>query len=71
MNNIDVQQEEKWLADSGATVHVTNLEQYLFNKSKDRSTIVVVTGKETNASAKEDNIIHHPYSNQLIKLKDI
>ena len=51
INNIDVQQEEKWLADSGATVHVTNSERYLFNKTKDRSTIVVGTGKETKALA--------------------
>ena len=51
INNIDVQQEEKWLANSGATVYMTNSERYLFNKIKDRSTIVVGTGKETKASA--------------------
>ena len=59
------------LADSGATVHVTNSERNLFNKIKDRSTIVVGTGKETKALAQGDVIIHHPSSNQLIKLKDV
>ena len=52
-------------------VHVTNSEKYFFNKIKDRSTIVVGIGKETKASAQEDVIIHHPNSDQLIKLKDV
>ena len=70
-NNNDVQQEEKWLADSGATVHVTNSEKYLFNKMKGRSTIVVGSRKETKALAQGDVIIHHPNNDQLIKLKDV
>ena len=71
INNVNIQQEEKWLANSGATIHVTNLERYLLNKIKDRSTIVVGTGKETKASARGEVIIHHLNSNQLIKLKDV
>ena len=51
IKNIVVQQEEKWLADSGATVHITNSEKYLFNKTKNKSTIVVEIGKVTKASA--------------------
>ena len=47
------------------------MERYLFNKTKDRSTIVVGTKKETKAPARGDVIIHHPNSNQLIKLKDV
>ena len=61
-NNTNVQQEETWLADSGATLHVTNSERNLFNKIKGRSTIVVETGKETKALAQGDVIIHHPSS---------
>ena len=68
---VDVQQEEKWLADSRTTVHVANSEKYLFNKMKDRSTIVVGTEIETKASERGDVIIYHSNSNQLIKLKDI
>ena len=66
-----MQQWEKWLAGSGATGHVTNLDRYLFNKTKYTSTIMVGTGKETNALAWGDVIIHHPSSNQLIKQKDV
>ena len=66
-----MQQEEKWLANSGATIYGTNSERHLFNKTKDGSTIVVGTGKETKASAKGDVIIHLHNCNQLIKLKDI
>ena len=50
INNIDVEQEEKWLADSGATLYVSNSKKYLFTKTKDRSTIVVGTGKQTITS---------------------
>ena len=50
---------------------MTNLERYLFNKTKDRSTLVVGTGKETKALAQGDIIIHHPNCNQLIKLKNV
>ena len=50
---------------------MTNSKRYLFNKTKDRSTIVVGTGKETKASAQGDGIIHHTNSNQLMKLKDV
>ena len=32
---------EEWLADSGASAHLTNSEKYMFNKGKDRSVIVV------------------------------
>ena len=71
INNIYVQHEEKWLANSGATVHATNLKIYSFNKIKDRSTIAVRTEKETKASAQGVVIIHHTNSNQLIKLKDV
>ena len=64
INNIDMQQEEKWLANRGATLHMTNLERYLFKKIKDRSTIVVGIGKETKASAQGNVIIRHTNSNQ-------
>ena len=67
INNIDMQQEENWLADSVATIYVTNLEGYYFNKTKDRSTIMVGTGKVTKASARGDIIIWYPSSNQLIE----
>ena len=71
INNIDVQQKEKWSANSGVTVYATNLERYLFNKTNNRSTIVIGTGKETKFSAQGNIIIHHSNSNQLRKLKDV
>ena len=40
-------QEGKWLASSGATVHIINSDRYSFKKTIDRSTIVVGAGKET------------------------
>ena len=51
INNVDVQQEEKWLADCGAKLYITNPKKYLFNKTKDRSIIVVSTGNETKPPA--------------------
>ena len=44
MNYTNIEEEEEWLVDSGATAHVTNIEKYMFNKIKDRSVIVVGTG---------------------------
>ena len=43
----------------------------MFNKTKDRSTIEVGTGKEAKATAKGDIMICHGNTNQLIKLKDV
>ena len=31
INMIEMESDEKWLADSGATIHVTNTENVLFN----------------------------------------
>ena len=59
------------VADSEATTHITNTEKYMFNKIKDRSTIVVETGKETKATAQDNIIICHSITNKAIKLKDI
>ena len=47
INYTNVEAEEEWLADSGATTHVSNTEHYMFNKVEDSSMIVVGTGKET------------------------
>ena len=71
IKDIETKKEEKWLADSGATTHVTNTEKYLFNKIKDRSTIVIGTGKETKATSQGNVIICHSITNQLIKLKNV
>ena len=59
INYTNIDEEEEWLADSGATLYVTNTEKYMFNKIKDRSVIVVGTGKETKAIARGDVMIHH------------
>ena len=66
-----IKEEEEWLVDSGATAHLTNTEKYLFNKVKDRSVIVVGTGKETKTIARGDIMIRHSGTGKLIKLKDV
>ena len=71
INYTNIEEEEEWLVDSGATAHVTNIEKYMFNKIKDRSVIVVGTGKETKAIARGDVMIHHSKTGQLIKLKNV
>ena len=43
----------------------------MFNKTKDRSVIVVGTGKEIKAIARGDVMIHHSTTEQLIKLKNV
>ena len=43
----------------------------MFNKIKDKSTIVIGIGKEMKATARGDEIRHHSITNQLIKLKDM
>ena len=68
---MNVESEEKWLVHSGSMVHVTNLEQYMVNKTKDRSTIVVGTGKETKALARGDIIINYTNTNHLIEYKNV
>ena len=62
------EKEEKLLVDSGTTVHITNTEKYIFNKVKDRSVMVVGTGKETKAIARGDVMTCHSRTGQLIKL---
>ena len=71
INYTNIEEEEEWMADSGATAHVTNTEKYTFNKIKDWSVIVVGTGKETKAIARGDVMIHHSKTGQLIKLKNV
>ena len=51
INYTNIEEEEEWLADSGATAHITNAENYVFNKVKHRSVIVVAKGKETKGIA--------------------
>ena len=71
INNVTMEKEEKRFSDSGATTHDTNTEGYMFNKTKDRSSIVVGTRKETKATARGKLIISHSNTIQLIKLKDV
>ena len=59
------------MEDNGATEHVSNTKRYMFNKVKERSVIVVGTGKETKAIAKGDVMICHSRTGQLIKMKDV
>ena len=71
INYTNIEEEEEWLADSGATAHITNTEKYIFNKVQNRSVMVLGTGKETKAIATGDVIIRHSRTGQLIKLKDV
>ena len=43
----------------------------MVNKIKDRSTLLVGTGKETKVTARGDVIIRHSNTNQLIKPRDV
>ena len=71
VNFAKIENDEEWLADSGASAYMTNSEEYIFNKVKDRSIIVVITGKETRAIARGEVIICHSKTGQIVRLKEV
>ena len=71
IHSIQSRTNESWLADSGASVHVTNSCKKMFNVIDDDSTIVVGTGKETKATKKGDLMLVHNIANQHILLKNV
>ena len=71
IHSVQSRTNESWLADSGASVHVTNSCQKMFNVIDDDSTIVVGTGKETKATKKGDLMLVHNITNQRILLKNV
>ena len=71
INSINSCENESWLADSGASVHVTNSSKYLFNVVDDNSSIIVGTGKETEATKKGELMLIHEVTKQKIHLKNV
>ena len=71
IHSIQSNENESWLADSGASVHVTNSSEKMFNIVQDHSTIVVGTGKETQATEKGELILFHDDTEQKIHLKNV
>ena len=71
INSVNSNDNESWLADSGASVHVTNSCKYLFNVTKDNSSIIVGTGKEAEATKKGELMLIHSATKQKIHLKNV
>lgn len=71
INSVNSSDNESWLADSGASVHVTNSSKYLFNVIDDNSSIIVGTGKETEATKKGELMLIHADTKQKIHLKNV
>ena len=62
---------EKWLMDSGSTVHVTYDDTYMFNKRKINSTITVGTGNKIKATSKGSLLLRQVNSNKTLLLSNI
>ena len=71
IHSVQSKTDESWLADSGASVHVTNSSEKMFNLKEDESTIVVGTGKETKATKKGDLMLVHAITKQQIHLRNV
>ena len=71
INSVNSNENESWLTDSGASVYVTNSCKYMFNVINDNSTVIVGTGKETEAKRKRELILVHGTTNHKIYLKNI
>ena len=71
INSVNSNENESWLADSGASVHVTNSSKYLFKIVDDSSTIIVGTGKETEATKKGELVLVHASTKNKIHLKNV
>ena len=71
IQSVNSSDNESWLADSGASVHVTNSSKYLFNVIDDNSSIIVGTGKETEATKKGELMLIHADTKQKIHLKNV
>ena len=62
---------EKWLIDSGSTVHLTNNNKYLVNASPCDNSITVGTGDSLNAKAKGTIVLRQVKSNKKLILHDV
>ena len=62
---------EKWLMDSGSTVHVTTNKTYMFNLNNCSSTVTVGTGNTIKALFKGSIMLRQQITNKLIILHDV
>ena len=62
---------ERWLIDSGASVHVTNNKELLFNVRTATESVTVGNGQEAKATLKGNVILKNELGSGTIKLKDV
>ena len=64
-------ENEKWLIDSGSTVHVTYDDTYMFDKRETNSTITVGTGNKIKARNKGSLLLRQFNSNKTLLLTNV
>ena len=63
--------DERWLLDSGSTIHVTNSDKYFFNVEKTDSIIVVGTGNTMRAKYKGTIVLAQSTSKEKLVLNNV
>ena len=62
---------DRWLMDSGSTIHVTNSSKYFFNVEKTDSIIVVGTGNTMRARYKGTIVLAQSTTKEILVLKNV
>ena len=78
-SNVDVDENvnvvgmnvEKWLLDSGSTVHLTNNKTYLRNLTRANTNVTVGTGTSVHAYVKGELMLEQLITRDVITLKDV